>query len=473
MIKLLIIVGVAVCHSLKTNEGITVDVKESAGVIVTLFTQSTAAEQLNLHWWVPEAKSVEEFKMMPEISVHGVAEGGALERVAQMDRSTVALLDEPYWPVVVKGYKEYRVNLKSPMQYSLMLSSQDNVKLLLNQSVILTVPRSSVGASLLLDLKDNNLEKGDKIAIELYMCKGVFKDVEIFYKSLEGKFMKYRRNDMQGKVMEKPYLVPIEVKNTSQAYQFDLFKPEGNNEEVIFRAKLVRLHNSSYPNLISIHQALDNIDYPIDSKIEQSIERSQVTFKMPPNPYLLGLHDLKSPLISSLIIESPKRDSLKFRLMCSVDPSLIGSLQAKRTDPETSSRPVSTSENYVDRLTSTHKAAKRVFYWQERTYTAWSEIVSAKSFSDSVFGQTSSSSSTASDGIFSEEMIIGLLLILIVLVAGLLVWALRAQKNVQEKIALRKLSKKIAPSEETKKLTGEIELSVNDEMDCKERQKQV
>lgn len=472
MILLLIIAGAALCQSLTTNEHIVVEVKDSVGVTTTIVTPSTDAHTINIHWWMPGANDGDAYSKYPIIAISGVEDGGRLVEVAQMAQTTHDLLDEPFWPVLVKGYKEYKVSLKTPMQYSILVSWHDNVKTFINNNMIIISPRGRAGASVLLDLKQNQLKKGDKIAIEVYMCSGVFQEIEIYYQTLEGKFMKYRKNDMQARIMEKAYLLPLEIKNTSQAYQFDFFKPQGNIDEAIFRVKLVRLNNESMANLISMHQAMENIDYPADSKVHQKTDKNQVIYKMSPDPYLLNLNNISSPVITSFILESHSRDALRFRLMCSVDSSAVGSMQAEQRQPQTTKRFVASSGELIERLSSSHQAAKRVLYWQERTYTAWSSMVGAKTVSEAIFGNSFHDKET---GLFNHDFVIVLLLLAIAFFGGLLAWAIYAQRKIQKKINIhRETSKRAAQNDETKMLTEDREVEMFktiDEVSCRQRTK--
>lgn len=447
-------------------------VKEGEVKIVKVKTTGTKLDSININWLMEENFNFKDAQRIPKIEIFTVSSSGESTFFVALNEEIMERLDEPFWPVVTQGKKEFEVKITGPLTFTILSTDLETMNAVFGSSFVGTIPGSRSGTNIIVDLKQNDLKNTDKVAIELFMCSGVLEDVEIMLYNVYGTFNKYRKDNMKGKVMHRPFLIPIQISDASAYYKIDLFKPNNVTEEVVFRARLIKLSKDTLVNLVAMHQMLENVDYPNDLKLEHHLNSTQLAFNLELDPYLLGLNKIESPSSYSMILESSKKDPLMFRLMCSVDTTIFKG--DYKTPALTSKKLTESKGKYTVRQPNHHIAAKRVLYFNGRTHVAWSRIVSPQSFASVVFGQSSDRSTN--QGSTMDYRILGLV-VLIIISAILLIWAIKEKNKLNIKAKEVKdasVKRKIASNEETKKLTDEskeVELSDLRSHKIKERTK--
>lgn len=440
LIFLLIIIREAYSQSAEPRRPRTVDLLNNETTTPIVFAREANDQVLNIEWRLPHATAGSDYHKPPAIEIFGLSAKADRSPFAQLDEATADLLDEPFWPVLLHTHKEFEVRLPPKFVYTLYWTPEDNIQMFLGTSVMARLDAKRLGASFEIDVALNDLKLGDKVVVELDICQGVLGDLEIQYKTNKGPYpLKYRKQRLDGKVLGTPYLIPIEIWNNTISYKVDMFKDEtAKDVEVVYRLKFYRVNNNSLVNMIAMHQVMDNIDNPANTKVTYKEESNKISFDLEISKYLLGLHNITNPVSYSVILSSSNSEHLNFRQQCSVDPWAFPSSVQNLRGPTCNKQLVKSEGIFNATIQGQNFAAKKVLFLNSRVFTASSGVVSKTPTVFQTREHWTSSSVDTSDYTYEEKLTIGGIFVLIVILIVILFLLIKNQfKEKRVQISVR------------------------------------
>src|SRR3990167_3788570 len=281
---------------------------------------------LNIEWYpvnVAEHTGAE-YKPIPAPEIRIRKGGEVLTSLSEQSHT----LDTNLWVLPIQqakyllemttvGSRQFLINLgwTKPHEQTLML----------NQTAVVHIGETHPQLRFKINMADNRLVFRDSFVVELWVCKGSFTDLEVQYLNTRQKLEKVKKSDFPSHHGPRGYLLAHDVMNDTEEYVIDLFKRQSKvigKGDVVVKARLLKLPPNAKPNLATLHQSLDNKEYPGGLKLASNSETDQIQISLKNDEYLFSSSGITSSFIYGYVVSGPTEDVL-FRKQCSFDRSTI------------------------------------------------------------------------------------------------------------------------------------------------------
>ncbi len=292
---------------------------------------------LNIQWYpLDSVRDLENRKAFPRIELHRVASQTKTDDEKPLTSESLYfefvpsvqdMVDESFLPVRLLGESDFILELQGAFAFSLQVSAGTNATVQPNADLVAVLGPNDDRFEFFVDRKVGK-QDGEKFCLFVYFGQGEELFTEATYDLKQPGTEKIRKTEVSNRNLSSVYLMPFEIKDLMTRVNLMIVRKESSpRSEVIMKVRLAKLHWKSQVNLVSLYQALENVDYPLGTSLrlvdtphhQRSIDFSDQTYFLNAS----GLQNASNYLVSMMYVHGADLVATSFRRLTGFDRALL------------------------------------------------------------------------------------------------------------------------------------------------------
>ena len=236
-------------------------------------------------------------------------------------------IDENYIPIPLPSDSNFKILLSGNFSFSIQATSGTSSEPSLNLDIITVLPKSK--DRIVYNIANlSRFSPSEKLVLKVYFLKASAMRYEaVWFKDSNEQEEKLRRGDISVANVSHEFLLPIEIKKEAKNYLLTLIRPEEEQDDqrsdIVVKARLMKISNTSKVNLVALYQSLENSDYPLGVSIRYNMSEKQKIIDMTEQEYFLDVSGTRVYSIRNIMVYGKDADRISFRRLGGFDSSLL------------------------------------------------------------------------------------------------------------------------------------------------------